>query len=261
MVAPWWVQPAVTFVGILVAATMVRWQQRATARANMKLKLFETLRASFDTASDSCVHATTSVRFIVDATYALCRSPLDSSALQRLKNTVDTFIDANGKVGRSAADLLIVLEQHDIVSEHFLIFRKVIRYTTWDVQRGFDLCFGEMTQLPSDPEKLREAATYYCDETRRLADFISDIQIETQNLLVSRLFREGFRWRVADRRKPADSRHIVIRTDLPDVVATLSRHFEAHPAAQYFAALSREAAARADAGMPPHPAIPPRRRL
>lgn len=113
--APWWLESVMTFGGIVVAAAMVTWQQRATARANMKLKLFETLREAFNAASEACSHASVSMRHLIDASDAQGKMPNDPVTLERLRGAGNTFIDANGKAGMSVADLLIVLEQHDIV--------------------------------------------------------------------------------------------------------------------------------------------------
>lgn len=266
--APWWLGPAATFVGILVAAFMVTWQQRATARANLKLKVFELLREAFAVASTRCGSAGLLAFTLPDQIERfpeLVRSGADPALPHR---SVQRLIELHEEAGVAAADLIIRLEEHDIVSQHFGFFAQVIVCAQYDTRKRSQRLFELLTRLlpayfPGDlqprPElgiedrrRLRELTDEYRGALADLQNYISDIQAETQNLLLHGLFKQGwFRSRKARRRVPPDPRFRVISLD--DLPALRQYFCVDHPSAKYGRALTNEAAARADAGERPHP--------
>lgn len=267
MTMEFWLQPLATFTGIVVAASMVMWQQRATARANLKLKLFETLRSQFDSASDKCGNVSVRALRFADDMESFPQRHQSGMKPENPRTTIESMIAQNAAMRHSVADLMILLEAHDIVSEHFQFYCRVLACACDDVSRAWEKLFHFiMTRLPiyvpEIPETHRLLTELELHDLKALADayrrevytvqlYISDIQKETQNLLLGGLFRKWFISRKATRRVPADPRFIVISTDAKSLPHLRKIFMENHPAIRRAKTLENEASARADAGLPP----------
>jgi hypothetical protein len=251
---PWWVEPAATCVGIIIGAAGLLWQQRAASRAELKLDLYDKLRVELDQAA-TAVSAAGMYAFGAIGNVRVQRNLLAAGqpAAPPL-NRIPKFIELNGEALNRSVAVIYLLESYEIVSEHFPLFRAALGCAHHDVWPAFHAASQSMygvlpvdvvvppvpggvaaqaivtqTPQPSVPAvvNFNEKCDAYWKLMNTLGCYIHDIKIEAQNLLLCGLFR-----RRVPARRPADPRMWVLRTDDPEYLSRLRRHFlEEHPSA------------------------------
>ena len=254
---PWWVEPTVTGASIVVGALMLVYQQRAASRAELKLRLFNNLTDVLDAAANA-VSAGGMYAFGAIANVRVQRSMPTVKERQAAApiNRIPTFIELHSEAMNRVIAVVRTLETYEIVSEHFELFRRALGCTNQDVQAAFHAASQSMYGVlpvvlptgpgtstlfpqPNDPAvaTFTEKCEAYWKLTNTLGCYIHDIKIEAQNLLLRGLFRR----RVPPRR-PADPRLWVLRTDDPEYLCRLRKHFfEDHPVAARNRSLEAEA--------------------
>jgi hypothetical protein len=258
----WWAGPVATIISVTVGALMIVFERRATGKAEMKLKLFEELRQGIEAAGESG-HEISSLVFML---------PMQSNNYwnmvgrgYQMTPVADRFPKINDlhmAAGRKITALISLLETHDIVSEHFELFRRALACACKDVEEAktelTPVLFRTLPiDLPGNPvpivqhvtvpqlAELTEKCNRYWNLMQTLLNYIHDIKIEAQNLLLGGIFS-----RRVPPRKPADPRIWVLRTDDYMYLRQLQLHFfEEHPVAANQIRLEREAAEGAQAEM------------
>lgn len=239
---PWWVEPAATMAGIVVAASMVVWQQREASRADLKLKLFEELRKGLDDAAKAITAA---------GTYAF--SAMSNVQLHRTRlgqgqpaappiSRIPEFIKLHGEAMNRLVAVTYLLEGHDVVSAHFELFRRALGCAHHDAYHAFTPAvqsmygvlpvdnpnggtFTPQAEVPAVVNFNNKCKAYWM-QMATAGCYIHDVGVEAQNLLLRGLFA-----RQVAARRPIDPKMWVLRTDDPEYLCRLRRFFfEEHPA-------------------------------
>jgi hypothetical protein len=241
---PWWVDPLVTGASILVGAGMIVWQQRAANQSSLKLKLFEELGTGLSSASEAVSRAGM-YAFMVPMHLRIYRDLIAHGQPAAIPtDRFPVFNNLHSKALESVGDLVSLLEAHDIVSEHFALFRQALACAHRDALDAFTAVTPVLVRalpmdLPNVPTpilpplteadvvKIGELCNRYWDQMSTISCYIHDIKIEAQNVLLRGLFR-----RRVPPRDPPDKRVWVLRTDDPDYLARVRRYFfSEHPVA------------------------------
>lgn len=239
-----WIEPVLTSLSILVGAGIIIWQQRAANQAELKLKLFEELRIGLNGASTA---VTTVGMFAMTA-------PLHIDAFQKQRGAglspgvptmrVAKLMELHEKAVRQTLELTVLIEAHEIVSEHFELFRHALVCAMRDVGDAYAellpiTFFAYPADLPAaaDPfvpvltptqfAKLKKHSDMYWEAMSEIGCYVHDIQVEAQNVLLGGMFS-----RRVPSRKPTDPLYRVLRTDDAETTKELRKYFmEDHPAA------------------------------
>jgi hypothetical protein len=253
---PWWVDSLATVAGIAIGAWMIVWQQRDSKRSELKLTLFEELRAGLKRASEAASKAS------MYAFNARMNVLLYRAAIARGEHLLPAtcrfpaFMPLHSEACNRIADLQILLEGHDIVSKDFELFRQALGCTASDANdvymkmvpfliRTWPIDLPAGTKVPEasdkDIEMMEKGCLAYWEVLTTITSFVYDISIESQNLLLGGIFR-----RRASPRTPADPRIWVLRTNDRAYLQKLQKHFFVdHPAAAKQRMLGVAAATRA----------------
>ena len=243
-IAPWWLEPLATAASIIVGASMIVWQQRTSARTEIKRKLFEELRVSLGAANDA-VSESGGYVFGIPSHVDLARSQQKAGQPGRTPlHRFEKMLDLQRVATNKTVEAMTVLSSHRIVCPHFELFRQALACALEDTINshqalipavGHMIPFDEKADgsLPynvytdAQASELRQRAMAYWETANVLTSYIEDILTEAQNVLLLGTFKS----RVAPR-QPADPRYWVLRTRDKAYLEKLRGHFfEQHPAA------------------------------
>lgn len=247
---PWWLEHAVTFVGIVIAALMIVYQlgrqhanetkrQAENFKGQLRLQIYQEFDAKLSLASDTAGAAgmyamtshTHSVIFGKQVAQGISPSPIPDRALH--------FLDRQSAAAGAAIEVIFLVEKYYIVHPDLDIFRTALSAALHDVGLAFHRLFNFMlTNFPVDAvnksggevqnvkvlsetevQELHLLASAYQNATMDLDCYLMDMRVELQTLLLSNLFPN-----TVPRRHPADPSRKVISLD-PAKVKNLRQYF------------------------------------
>lgn len=212
---------------------MLVWQQRAASRAELNLRLFEELQKVLTAASD--VTSRTAVQaHDIPANVRLYHYFLGKGRTIPFP-TRSTFDELSDDALTRLAAVRLMLEAHDIVSEHFDLFRRALGRAQQDVTSAYvelepllyqmlSKDIGATTVAPpshAEFEELTDKCDRYWKAMSTVSSYLEDIKIEIQNVLLGSIFSR----RVHPRRGSVGAGTWVLRTDDPAYVDSLREHF------------------------------------
>lgn len=250
----WWAQPLATVVSIAVSALMIAWQQKISKVNELKFKLFEELRGSLDEASSAFTKTGITAFGMPGAmrVYRNIKAAGQFAAVPAFR--IPAFNELHFEALQQLTALIVLLENYDIVSEHFFLFRRALSCAHSDVSKAFNNLTpalyaalpidvpGEAAPRvphpsPSDLANFSDLCNAYWLSSNAVNGYIHDIRSEAQNVLLGGLFT-----RRVPPRQPADPRYWVLRTDDLDYLERVTRYFtDEHPAAAASQKMSADA--------------------
>lgn len=239
----WWLGPLVQLFAILSGAYLIKYQVRENAREKLKLQVYEAIKTHIESVSEALIHA---------GMYALNIPGLFKDHQARLelginpspiKGRASVLVEYDAKVQHAVTNLFKTLESYDIITPNLGIFRIAFSSTLHDLSEAFLLLFPQLLRfLPVDVpentveklgtkiierpmptqeqlETIEHLADQYYKATLDIGSYLGDLRVESQNILLGKLF--GHR---LPPRQPLDPKLKVITTDA-DRVKQLEKYF------------------------------------
>ncbi|MEP7354772.1 MAG: hypothetical protein ABI824_16205 [Acidobacteriota bacterium] len=227
-------------LGLIAAVWTVVWQlgkqhknslvqQRESARATLKLRIYEILLQRIRPVSDANLEAKGYAVRILLALESFQRETAAGYQPAPIKHRLPAFSDLHFKAQGQLAELIIEFECWSIAFPGLNVFKTALNAATYDVNQSFPLLFSALLHvLPMDPppdesgkstivhpppspevlSELRILIEKYNEAMEEIPYYIYDLTVEAQNNLLDGLF-EG---RVPPR-PPLDPQCKVISTE------------------------------------------------
>lgn len=245
---PWWIEHLVTFLGVVVAASMIVFQLRRQHRnelkrqnenfkGQLKLQIYQEFSQRLASASEAIGLAglyamgshTHSVIYAKQVSQGMNPSPVAERAL--------LLLDKQRVASDEAVGVSFLVEKYQVVHPDFDIFLTAISAASHDLGMAFRALFDFMLiHFPVDSqastevenvkllnatelEALNELAREYQCASMELDCYLSDMRVELQKLLLGHLFDA-----VVPRRRPADPSMKVVTLETANV-KSLRQHF------------------------------------
>ncbi len=245
---PWWIGHLVTFLGIVVAASMIVFQlgrqhqnelnrQNENFKGQLKLQIYQEFSQRLASASEAVGIAglyamgshTHSVIYAKQISQGMTPSPVAERAL--------LLLDKQRVASDEAVGVSFLFEKYQVVHPDFDIFLTAISAASHDLGVAFRALFDFMLiHFPVDArasadvdnvkvlkatelEDLHALASEYQRASMALDCYLSDMRVELQKLLLGHLFEA-----VVPRRRPADPSVKVVTLE-PANVKSLRQHF------------------------------------
>lgn len=236
-----WLGHALTAIGMIASVGIVLYQlgrqhksslklQRSNAKEALKLRVYETLgekaRAFSDAEREATSYASSIPRELDSRVWAA------SEGLKREATNLRAEKLSQLHYNSSAAltDLIFAIEAWEIAFPAAELFRVAFASANHDVEQAFHPLFLEAVRLlPTDLgelglhvpplptaqklEELKALAAAYSESSTTLLTYVHDLTVESQNLLLSKLFK-----RRVEARKPIDPSYKVISASNADAL-------------------------------------------
>ncbi len=219
--------PDPNIIAIFVAAFMVMIQlwrqhesgltlQRESFRKKTNLAIYENISDIVGTAASAV--STAGINTLI------LNTRLDYDQDTKNYFEIEGFNIQNSKAGNLVADVMLILEKYEIALPGFKIFRFALNVQSAKQRKAFPEVFQKMVEFmrldeaynnkiylsvsEEQKEEFKQLLTRYYDVGATMGSYLSDIQVDAQNLLLSDIF-EG----KVPRRSPTDPNHLVISCD------------------------------------------------
>ena len=249
---PWWIGDLLTLVAVVVGALMIVYQlgrqhssemalQKENFREQLRLQVYQEFSPALQDASQKTISATSYASRIL-ANVTLYRQLLQSGVNPApIKERAAHFGKLHFEANYSIIDLIRLFEKYEILSPDLDIFKTALNAAIHDVTEtywplnsllliilpvdvaGDDGTVQTVNNVQPNDERLKELETTvsgYKDARGDLGAYLYDLNVELQNIFLSKLFGN----RVASR-KPLDPNAKVISID-PRRVKELRKYFE-----------------------------------
>ena len=244
----------IQLLGIFIGAVLIIWQSNRQHKSNfilqkenlkdeLKLEIYGKLGGKIQISNDKTIDVSTYVRmtpinldsYLYSVSLGLKRSPV----VERTEN----YSEAYYSMGKSIVELITMLEEYEIASPSFKVFRMAIMSSKYDLDKihmnlhaellrclPIDLNAEEQSRigeqvlvspaLTQDKVKiLKEVADEFLERIMDITCYLFDLRVEAQNTLLGGIFEHR-----VEGRNPVDPKYITIKTD-KESLEKLERYF------------------------------------
>lgn len=215
--------PIINFLSIVVAVLIVVYQLKRQHESGLKLQC-ESFKSKtnlevYENISGVVDRASSAVSSVGMRIFSL---PMQITSNQNTNLYFDpeSFNIQHHEMSNLVGDVLLVLEKYEITLPGFRIFRLALNVQSERMRVIFNSTFNSMLprmhinqdngaiylDIPEgDIDSFRQFTNEYWEETSTMITYLSDLQIDAQNLLLSSIFEN-----IVPRRSPIDPNFLTI---------------------------------------------------
>lgn len=215
---PWWVGHLITALAAILGAMMIVWQigrqklheievQRENYKIELRLQVYQEFSARLISASDS-VGSAGMYAFCIPQHMKLVVHGDANDQAQAVSDRAKNLLDLDSKAHNEVAETVLLIEKYLIIHPDLDIFRMALSSAAHDLRAAFPPLFEFMLHhfpmdiateagprlsnvrrfLPEEYEHVERMAMAYHDKALDAQSYLTDIQIELQQLFLGPLF-------------------------------------------------------------------------
>lgn len=249
---PWWIGGLLTLLGIVVGVCIIVYQlgrqhknelklQEENYRQKLRLGIYQEFSKVLEEANDKTSEVGM-YAFLIPINVKIYRDQIKSGlAPAPIKHRAIEFSNKHQEVSDSIIKLIRLFEKYEIISPELDIFKLAVIVATHDMREALKPLHSYLLQiLPMDVvdktgniqvvnvisptneqiDRLDGLVNTYKNADDDLSGYLFDLNVELQNIFLSRLFNNK-----VQRRQPLDPNVKVITTD-PEDMTKLRKYFE-----------------------------------
>lgn len=250
---PWWLGDLITLLGIAISATTILYQLRrqhknelALQKENFREKLRLKVYREFSPALKAANGKIGSARMYAFRIPTQIKLHLDllSTGINPppIKERAKEFAKLHDDAIKSVIKLIFLFEKYEVVSPELNIFKLALNVASYDMSEGITSIYPFLIKiLPMDItdssgisrvvnmhrptesqlQQLDDLVGVYTKANDELINYLYDLNVELQNIFLSKLFNNK-----VPRRQPLDPKIKVISTESKEEIEKLRKYFE-----------------------------------